>query len=246
MTPKPDVRIEQNLHSCTSHSTKSPVGEVKSAKIFPVPRKLPIQFRGRGAGVGGITSAMGLPNRVTHKGCPVRRTRSRVARHVALNLEMGIVSMKTFRPWSTTMVYLWVGVSGRQCRGLAHNLYRIHLSTRGCCIQPHPHDLATTGRAFAEECFDHFHRPRTAQGADHQATLKHPLPLPLLRRPAKFLGQHSPLFTPTHFREYDALAHVAGVAAVGSSAVAALAAGSRQRLAGIPQRFGGACGQSLG
>jgi hypothetical protein len=106
MTPDPNVRIEQNLHFCTSHSTKSPVGDVKSARILPVPRKLPIQFRGRGAGVGGITSAMGLPNRVTHKGCPVLRTRSSVARHVALNLEMGIVCMKTFIPWSITMVQM--------------------------------------------------------------------------------------------------------------------------------------------
>ena len=36
----------------------------------------------------------------------MRRTRSKVARHVALNLEIGITSMWLNLPWSDTMVYL--------------------------------------------------------------------------------------------------------------------------------------------
>ena len=39
---------------------------------------------------GGVTSATGLPKRVTRTGTPDLRTSSRTARHVALNLEIGI------------------------------------------------------------------------------------------------------------------------------------------------------------
>ncbi len=49
---------------------------------------------------------MGLPKRVTRKGRPVLRTRSKVARHVALNFEIAIESMLGNVPWSTTMVQL--------------------------------------------------------------------------------------------------------------------------------------------
>jgi len=45
---------------------------------------------------------MGLPKRVTRKGRPVLRTRSKVARHVALNFEIAIESMLVTIPWSTT------------------------------------------------------------------------------------------------------------------------------------------------
>jgi hypothetical protein len=38
-------------------------------------------------------SAMGFPKRVTRSGRPVRRTRSSVARQVALNFEIAMVSM---------------------------------------------------------------------------------------------------------------------------------------------------------
>jgi hypothetical protein len=41
-------------------------------------------------------SATGLPNRVTRSGRPVRRTRSNVARHVALNFEIGMDSMHAY------------------------------------------------------------------------------------------------------------------------------------------------------
>jgi hypothetical protein len=42
------------------------------------------------SGVVGTTSATGRPNRVTRTGAPVRRTSSRTAKHVALNLEIAI------------------------------------------------------------------------------------------------------------------------------------------------------------
>jgi hypothetical protein len=50
----------------------------------------PNQFAGRGAGLGGITSAMGLPRRVMRMG--VFYTRSSNAKHLALNSEMAISS----------------------------------------------------------------------------------------------------------------------------------------------------------
>jgi len=49
-------------------------------------------------------SAMGFPKRVTRNGRPVRRTRSNVARQVALNFEIAIVSMQLNVSWSLTMV----------------------------------------------------------------------------------------------------------------------------------------------
>ena len=42
------------------------------------------------SGLVGTTSATGRPNLVTRTGAPVRRTSSRTARHVALNLEIAI------------------------------------------------------------------------------------------------------------------------------------------------------------
>jgi hypothetical protein len=42
------------------------------------------------SGLVGTTSATGRPNRVTRTGAPVRRTSSRTAKHVALNLEIAI------------------------------------------------------------------------------------------------------------------------------------------------------------
>jgi len=41
-------------------------------------------------GLAGTTSATGRPNRVTRTGAPVRRTPSRTAKQVALNLEIAI------------------------------------------------------------------------------------------------------------------------------------------------------------
>ena len=54
--------------------------------------KEPIQPRPRAAR-GGTTSAIGLPNRVTTTGLPVRWTRWRTDRHFALNFEIAMVSI---------------------------------------------------------------------------------------------------------------------------------------------------------
>jgi hypothetical protein len=52
----------------------------------------------------GTTSATGRPNRVTRTGAPVRRTSSRTAKHVALNLEIAISRIFNLyhspTPWS--------------------------------------------------------------------------------------------------------------------------------------------------
>src|SRR5882762_7417750 len=50
----------------------------------------PIHDERSSIGVGGTTSATGFPNRVTRIGFFVERTRSRTARHLALNSEMAI------------------------------------------------------------------------------------------------------------------------------------------------------------
>ena len=52
----------------------------------------PSHFRADRSGSAGTMSATGLPKRVTRSGRPVRLTRSSVARHVALNFEIGMDS----------------------------------------------------------------------------------------------------------------------------------------------------------
>lgn len=54
------------------------------------PKVLPL---GVPAGAGGTTCAIGFPRLVIVKGSPVFLTRSRSEAHVALNLEMAMVSM---------------------------------------------------------------------------------------------------------------------------------------------------------
>jgi len=65
--------------------------------MSPVTRIVPIMepshSSDRDGGDGGITSAIGSPKRVISTGFRVRRTRSKTARHVALNLEIAIVSI---------------------------------------------------------------------------------------------------------------------------------------------------------
>src|SRR5215470_7438077 len=62
--------------------------------ICAVPAIDPIQLFGGGGTEGGITSATGCPNRVMSTRVLVRRTLSRTARHVALNSEMAMLSMR--------------------------------------------------------------------------------------------------------------------------------------------------------
>jgi len=69
------------------------MGPTTSPLIFAVPAMDPIQDFVRGGDEGGTISAMGLPNFVTRIGSRVLRTRSRTARHVALNFEMVISSV---------------------------------------------------------------------------------------------------------------------------------------------------------
>ena len=69
------------------------LGTVMSPTISAVPAMAPSQLGDGAFGVLGTMSAIGLPKRVTRNGRPVRRTRSSVARQVALNFEMGRVSI---------------------------------------------------------------------------------------------------------------------------------------------------------
>jgi hypothetical protein len=56
------------------------------------------------SGLVGTTSATGRPNRVTRMGAPVRRTSSRTAKHVTLNLEIAMSRISNLYhspiPWS--------------------------------------------------------------------------------------------------------------------------------------------------
>lgn len=61
-------------------------------------------------------SATGFPNRVTRRGRPVRLTRSRTARQVALNLDIGMES---------TVILTMVNLS---CEGKAQSRHQNHLS----------------------------------------------------------------------------------------------------------------------
>src|SRR3972149_1208961 len=84
--PKPDVCIEQELHSrSASQASSGSAGSVTmSPTISIVPCIEPSQLVA-GCG-GGLISATGTPRRVTSTGSRVRRTRSSTERQVALNL----------------------------------------------------------------------------------------------------------------------------------------------------------------
>jgi len=104
-TPNPDVGIEKQLQSRpASQSSRLPVGPTISPRISTVPAMQPNQLFGRSSGVGGITSATGLPKRVTRIGLRVLRTSSRMPRHLALNSEMATSFIFLFILWSMTMV----------------------------------------------------------------------------------------------------------------------------------------------
>lgn len=75
-----------------------------SPTILARPAMTPSQsLRGAG-GRGGPTSATGSPKRVRSTGLPVRFTRWRTARQVALNLDTGMLSMTGKLAWSEMMV----------------------------------------------------------------------------------------------------------------------------------------------
>src|SRR5690606_17687721 len=89
LAPDPDVRVQQEPHFFDADSTDQSPGPVAGATMSPVmrpvPRIEPSHSAPRAGGDGGTTSATGLPKRVIWIGLPVRRTRARTARHVALN-----------------------------------------------------------------------------------------------------------------------------------------------------------------
>ena len=90
----PDVRVEKEFQLCNaSHSSVSAAGSVRSAVMRPRPANAPSHLGPADVGGGGITSATGLPRRVMTMDRPVRRTRSRTARQVALNSEIAICSV---------------------------------------------------------------------------------------------------------------------------------------------------------
>src|ERR1019366_1433997 len=92
--PKPDVGVEKKVHSrSASISVWSITGATMSPKICMLSFMEPIQAPPPASGEAGTTSATGLPKRVIRRGFLVCRTRSRRARHLALNSEMATSSM---------------------------------------------------------------------------------------------------------------------------------------------------------
>src|ERR1039458_1835875 len=92
-------------------------------------------------GLVGTTSATGRPNRVTRTGAPVRRTSSRTAKHVALNLEIAISRIFNLyhspRPWSECQVLNHFGGAGQKCAanpGLTPS-FLLSLPETGCLFE---------------------------------------------------------------------------------------------------------------
>src|SRR5260370_13965508 len=105
VAPEPNMRVQQQFHSvlpgffsstssgsrAPSQSDSSPIGPTISPRITAVPAPPPSRIFL--TALAGAISAMGWPNRLTRIGSPVLRTRSRTARHVALNCEIPICFM---------------------------------------------------------------------------------------------------------------------------------------------------------
>src|SRR6185312_15062735 len=88
------MRVQQKLHeSSVFQSFSAETGAIISPVMWAVPARQPIQWAGRAGTAGGPTSATGFPKRVTRMGLCVLRTRSRIARQVALKVEMAICSI---------------------------------------------------------------------------------------------------------------------------------------------------------
>lgn len=113
-----------------------------SPTIFAVPRIEPSQSGRSDGGWGGTMSATGLPKRVMRSGRPVRRTRSNAARQVALNLDMGMVSMPELLTWSENMVKpSWCASTCRSPSSIATQAARF--SPRRAVSHPRPSGGAT-------------------------------------------------------------------------------------------------------
>jgi hypothetical protein len=87
--PDQDVRVERELRFRTVQRLNAPTGPVMSPMISTESLAHP-SHEDAVRGLAGPTSATGRPNLVTLIGSPVRRTSSRTARQVALNLEIAI------------------------------------------------------------------------------------------------------------------------------------------------------------
>ena len=103
--PQPDMCVEQQSQrciaaqvlGCTTGPTTSPEILIRPA-MAPNHRDLEARRR------GGTTSATGWPKRVIATGRPVCFTRCRTARQVALNLEIGMLSIGPRLTWSEIML----------------------------------------------------------------------------------------------------------------------------------------------
>src|SRR5579863_1025082 len=101
--------IKEQLHRLASQSSQLLMGPTMSPMISMVPAMDPSRLPAGFPGLGGTTSATGLPNRVTRIGFRVLRTSSRMPRHFALNSEMAISFM--------TPVYTMVNDHGQYFDG---------------------------------------------------------------------------------------------------------------------------------
>lgn len=103
--PEPDMRVEQQLQRLiAAQILASTAGPTTSPEISTRPAMAPSQFDREARRCGGITSATGWPKRVINTGRPVRFTRWRTARQVALNFDTGMLSMESTLTWSEIMV----------------------------------------------------------------------------------------------------------------------------------------------
>src|ERR1700732_2335298 len=88
--PEPDVSSQKRIQREASQSSQLPVGPTISPRISPVPTMDPSRLPIGSAGEGGITSATGLPKRVTRIGLRVLRTSSRMPRHLGFKTQVAI------------------------------------------------------------------------------------------------------------------------------------------------------------
>src|SRR5262245_29425582 len=87
------MSIEKQLHRSASQSLGVATGPTMSPLRRAVPAIEPSHDPDLRTADGAVTSAIGSPKRVTRMGLRVLRTRSRTAKHVALNFEIAISSI---------------------------------------------------------------------------------------------------------------------------------------------------------
>jgi hypothetical protein len=140
--------------------------------MSPTIRAVPVMEPSQGLflafGEGGTTSATGSPNLVTRFGLRVLRTRSRTAKHVALNLEIAISSMMQPRhlyhsqgPWSTMfdMLHDQQSAAVRKGRRSAPTLHRCVRS----CYEAEPQHTEEADPLILPQLY-RMHRTSAARG----------------------------------------------------------------------------------